>query len=186
MRSVFTRLFEPGFIGPLGIKNRIIMAPMVTHYITREGGVSDRLKEEGQRFLRALTDDPDQQGILIFGRSYNAFTRDANMGIPQKFASRGVPVIPFSFLPYEDEEIPAGTPFSAGEYVPDDLGVEGRRAAGDTVTTAGPAASCSPARVMLTLPSGSSSDRCITPDRRMSSISSSIFSRSTGTPKVES
>lgn len=42
MKSEFSKLFEPGFIGTLRVKNRIIMAPMVTHYITKEGGVSER------------------------------------------------------------------------------------------------------------------------------------------------
>jgi 2,4-dienoyl-CoA reductase-like NADH-dependent reductase (Old Yellow Enzyme family)/thioredoxin reductase len=41
MKSEFRKLFEPGFIGTLCVKNRIIMAPMVTHYSTEEGGVSE-------------------------------------------------------------------------------------------------------------------------------------------------
>ncbi len=43
--------------------------------------------------------------IAILGRPYNAFTRDANMGIPLKFSSRGFSVIPFDILPFEDSEI---------------------------------------------------------------------------------
>jgi 2,4-dienoyl-CoA reductase-like NADH-dependent reductase (Old Yellow Enzyme family)/thioredoxin reductase len=42
MTTECSRLFEPGFIGTLRVKNRIIMAPMITHYITKEGGVSEQ------------------------------------------------------------------------------------------------------------------------------------------------
>ena len=43
--------------------------------------------------------------IAILGRPYNAFTKDANMGIPKKFTSRGYSVIPFDMLPFEDTHI---------------------------------------------------------------------------------
>lgn len=43
--------------------------------------------------------------IALLGRPYNAFTIDANMGIPRKFTSRGYSVIPFDILPFEDKSI---------------------------------------------------------------------------------
>jgi predicted CoA-substrate-specific enzyme activase len=43
--------------------------------------------------------------IALLGRPYNAFTIDANMGIPRKFATRGYSVIPFDILPFADESI---------------------------------------------------------------------------------
>jgi predicted CoA-substrate-specific enzyme activase len=43
--------------------------------------------------------------IALLGRPYNAFTADANMGIPRKFATRGYSVIPFDILPFEDKSI---------------------------------------------------------------------------------
>ncbi|MBM4353812.1 MAG: activase [Deltaproteobacteria bacterium] len=45
----------------------------------------------------------DRPAIALLGRPYNAFTRDANMGIPRKFTSNGYTVIPFDILPFEDE-----------------------------------------------------------------------------------
>lgn len=42
--------------------------------------------------------------IAILGRPYNAFTQEANMGIPRKFTSRGYSVIPFDILPFDKEE----------------------------------------------------------------------------------
>jgi len=43
--------------------------------------------------------------ICTLGRPYNAFTPEANMGIPRKFTSRGYSIIPFDILPFHDEEI---------------------------------------------------------------------------------
>ena len=42
-------------------------------------------------------------GIVLVGRPYNAFSRTANMGVPRKFASAGVVIVPYDFLPYEGE-----------------------------------------------------------------------------------
>lgn len=37
------KLFEPGEIGNLKLKNRIIMAPMLTRFTTAEGGITDKM-----------------------------------------------------------------------------------------------------------------------------------------------
>jgi len=60
----------------------------------------------GLNFLHTLEEHSDRYGIVVFGRTYNAFVPEANMGIPRKFASRGVGVVPLTFLPLADE--PAG------------------------------------------------------------------------------
>ena len=41
--------------------------------------------------------------VILFGRSYNAFLDLANMGIPNKFASRGIMIIPFDMLDYDSD-----------------------------------------------------------------------------------
>ncbi|MDR3130305.1 MAG: acyl-CoA dehydratase activase [Treponema sp.] len=43
--------------------------------------------------------------IALLGRPYNAFTAEANMGIPRKFTTRGYTVVPFDILPFAEEEI---------------------------------------------------------------------------------
>ncbi len=43
--------------------------------------------------------------IALLGRPYNAFTKEANMGIPRKFTSRGYSVIPYDILPFEGNKI---------------------------------------------------------------------------------
>ncbi len=60
-------------------------------------------KARGKAILTELEADPRQIAVVLFGRSYNAFAGEANMGIPGKFASRGVRVIPWDFLPFEEE-----------------------------------------------------------------------------------
>ncbi len=54
------------------------------------------MNELGQQQLAEM--DKNETAIVMFGRSYNAFTRLGNMGIPRKFSSRGHRVIPFDFL----------------------------------------------------------------------------------------
>jgi 2,4-dienoyl-CoA reductase-like NADH-dependent reductase (Old Yellow Enzyme family)/thioredoxin reductase len=38
----FTKLFEPGKIGTMDLKNRVIYPPMVTHLVSEEGHITDR------------------------------------------------------------------------------------------------------------------------------------------------
>lgn len=58
-------------------------------------------KETGRKILRELEQDPEKIAVVLFGRGYNAFAKEANLGVPQKFASRGITVIPHDFLPYD-------------------------------------------------------------------------------------
>ncbi len=51
------------------------------------------MKEEGGRFMEMLRKDPDGFAVVILGRSYNAYVSETHMGIPHKFASRGIPVV---------------------------------------------------------------------------------------------
>jgi len=61
------------------------------------------MKAIGRQALAELADDPEKIAVVIFGRPYNAFSREAHMGIPHKFASRGMMVIPLDFIDYEKE-----------------------------------------------------------------------------------
>ena len=61
-----------------------------------------KIKELGKEFLKQI--EEEEFGVVLLGRSYNAFSSDANLGIPEKFASRGIPIVPFEALPYEGEE----------------------------------------------------------------------------------
>jgi predicted CoA-substrate-specific enzyme activase len=63
-------------------------------------------RELGRKVLREVAQHPDRIAIVLLGRPYNAFTRDANMGIPRKFISQGVTVIPFDMIFEDGAEIP--------------------------------------------------------------------------------
>jgi predicted CoA-substrate-specific enzyme activase len=63
-------------------------------------------RELGRTVLREMGENPDRIYVALMGRPYNAFTRDANMGIPRKFTSQGVTVVPFDMIFDEDAKIP--------------------------------------------------------------------------------
>lgn len=72
-------------------------------------------KEKQDEFLRRYAEmgktaleearAADRPVIALLGRPYNAFTKDANMGIPLKFTSRGYSIVPFDMLPFQNTEI---------------------------------------------------------------------------------
>ncbi|MFW3146758.1 MAG: acyl-CoA dehydratase activase [Thermoplasmatota archaeon] len=76
-----------------------------------------RFKKIGREVLKDIESDRGSMAIVLFGRSYNAFVKEANMGIPQKIASRGFYVIPYDFLPYEDEEMYRHMFWSQGQMI---------------------------------------------------------------------
>ena len=59
----------------------------------------------GKKTILDLEQNPDQIGVVLFGRPYNAFMPEANKGIPHKFASRGIKLIPVDFLDSKDAPI---------------------------------------------------------------------------------
>lgn len=64
-----------------------------------------RLRQAGAEALSWLDSHPDTIGIALFGRPYNAFTADANMGIPHKTASQGYIIIPHDMLPADAYDV---------------------------------------------------------------------------------
>jgi predicted nucleotide-binding protein (sugar kinase/HSP70/actin superfamily) len=58
----------------------------------------DGYRRRGRELLAEMRDRPDHLYVGLLGRPYNAFTRDANMGIPRKLTSRGVTVVPFDMI----------------------------------------------------------------------------------------
>ncbi len=62
-----------------------------------------QMKAIGKDVLAKLHDEPAKIGIVLFGRPYSALSKNANMGIPHKFASRGQLIIPWEFMNMEEE-----------------------------------------------------------------------------------
>ncbi|MBN1962986.1 MAG: activase [Deltaproteobacteria bacterium] len=60
-------------------------------------------RKRGAELLAEIQDNPEKLYVSLLGRPYNAFTRDANMGIPRKLISHGVTVVPFDMI-YNPED----------------------------------------------------------------------------------
>ncbi|HAV43483.1 TPA: activase [bacterium] len=69
------------------------------------------LKEKGREVLAALEPDPERFAVVLFSHPYNGLPSEANMAIPQKFASRGIDILPFELLPFEDALTEEGRDF---------------------------------------------------------------------------
>lgn len=71
----------------------------------------------GRDFLEQLAKEGRQKAVVLFGRPYNAFAKAVNMAIPGKFSSRDCPIIPYDFLPLEEEENMAGMYWASGQNI---------------------------------------------------------------------
>ncbi|HPS57929.1 MAG TPA: acyl-CoA dehydratase activase [Spirochaetota bacterium] len=89
--------------GPLGVSRSEIEKAFNIAF-TKQHDFFVKYKEIGLEALQKARES-DHPVIALLGRPYNAFTHDANMGIPRKFASRGYSVIPFDMLPFEESNI---------------------------------------------------------------------------------
>jgi len=69
---------------------------------SRQKSFEEDLKRLSEEFLKKV--EEAKTGVVIFGRAYNAFQSHANLGVPRKIASYGVPVASFDVLPFESEE----------------------------------------------------------------------------------
>ena len=76
-----------------------------------------KLKEMGSEVLEYLEDNPEEKAVVLFGRPYNAFVSEANMGIPHKFASRGELILSFDMLPLDDREVSDKMYWSMGQMI---------------------------------------------------------------------
>jgi len=70
--------------------------------VKKQKAVEKQFLEWGRETIRKLKES-NEIGILLLGRSYNAFPPETSQLIPKKLASMGVTVIPFDFL--EKEEV---------------------------------------------------------------------------------
>jgi predicted CoA-substrate-specific enzyme activase len=72
--------------------------------MSKQQQYSDAVHAMGKEALEEAR-KADRPVIATLGRPYNAFTPEANMGIPRKFTTRGYSIIPFDILPFHDEVI---------------------------------------------------------------------------------
>jgi predicted CoA-substrate-specific enzyme activase len=61
--------------------------------------MQNEFKQIGEKVLKELAKDENRFAMVLFGRSYNAFAKEANLNIPHKFASKNITILPHDFLP---------------------------------------------------------------------------------------
>jgi len=83
--------------------------------------VQDNLKQymikTGEKVIREIEEDPDRLGVILFGRPYNAYVPEGNKGIPHKFASRGITIIPVDFLDVKQYPVREHMYWSYGQII---------------------------------------------------------------------
>ncbi|MFP4162337.1 MAG: acyl-CoA dehydratase activase [Chitinispirillaceae bacterium] len=84
---------------------------------SRQRAFEKELQVHGQKALEYLESHQDTFGLVIFGRPYNAFASDANMGIPHKAGSRGYMVIPYDMLPSADYKVDKQMYWAMGQKI---------------------------------------------------------------------
>lgn len=82
--------------------NRFKAKKAYRYALAQQRKMMHEFREAGLQALEKLKKD-GKFGIVLFGRPYNSFAKEANLSIPNKFASRGITIIPFDFLPFENE-----------------------------------------------------------------------------------
>ncbi len=85
--------------------------------VARQKECQAEMKRIGRKVLSGLESEPDRICVVLFGRSYSAFAEEAHMGIPNKFASRGIQVLPFDFLSSENEKFPRHMYWGMGQRI---------------------------------------------------------------------
>lgn len=90
----------------LGIHKKQARAAF-THALERQIAWAAEMRRLGQKLLAELAEDPEQIAVVILSRPYNGCASEAHMGIPHKFASRGIRVLPLDCLYPAPEDAPS-------------------------------------------------------------------------------
>ncbi len=85
-------------------------------YMT-QADFDNELIQIGRKALKELEDNPEEFAIVLIGRPYNTFTEVANKGIPRKFASRGIKVIPYDMLEFRNEPLDENQYWESGKKI---------------------------------------------------------------------
>ena len=76
-----------------------------------------RMKELGKQAMSELETTGSRFGMVLFGRPYNAFAGEANLGIPHKFSSKGLMIIPHDILPSDNLPVQKDMYWHAGRQI---------------------------------------------------------------------
>lgn len=89
----------------IGIKDLDRAVEAFEYAVKMQNDFREEMFQIGSDFLEILESDPEKIAMVLIGRPYNSFIDTANKGIPQKYASRGVYVVPYDMFDYRDKVI---------------------------------------------------------------------------------
>lgn len=101
----------------LGIKDVEKIKQAYKKAYTMQADFDNELLEIGRKAMADLENHPDEYAIVLVGRPYNSFTEIANKGIPRKFASRGVKIIPYDMLEFRNEIVDDNQYWESGKKI---------------------------------------------------------------------
>ena len=101
----------------LGINDAPKIKSAFNYALKMQEDYQNELFNMGKEFLNFLGNNPDEMAIVLVGRPYNAFTEFANKGIPKKFASRGIYVVPFDMFDYRNEVVDDNQYWEGGKKI---------------------------------------------------------------------
>lgn len=100
----------------IGINDKQRINDAIEKAILKQTEFKRELLKRGREFLDKL-DESDDYAIVLVGRPYNSFTGLANKGIPQKFASRGIHIVPYDMLESTEETIDTDMYWESGKKI---------------------------------------------------------------------
>ncbi|MFP4529056.1 MAG: acyl-CoA dehydratase activase [Candidatus Kapaibacterium sp.] len=101
----------------MGIKDRAAVEKAYNHAAEMQRQFQDELWEMGREFMNYLESNPDEFAMVLIGRPYNTFADSANKGIPRKFASRGIHVLPYEMFDYRGLPIEDNMYWESGKKI---------------------------------------------------------------------
>ncbi|MGE5805880.1 MAG: acyl-CoA dehydratase activase-related protein, partial [Ignavibacteria bacterium] len=101
----------------MGIENEEKIKEAFRYALKIQDDYQNELFAMGKEFTEFLKKHPEEIAIVLVGRPYNSFTELANKGIPKKFASRGVYVVPFDMFDYRKEIVDDNQYWEGGKKI---------------------------------------------------------------------
>ena len=101
----------------LGIKDTAKVTQIFKDSVKIQIEYQNALIELGKEAMAKVESDPEQFAMMLIGRPYNTFADNANKGIPQKFASRGIYVMPYDIFEFRDQPIDDNMYWEGGKKI---------------------------------------------------------------------
>lgn len=101
----------------LGVKDAGTIKAAYDFAVAKQKEYMQEMNATAKKFMEELEKNPQDFAIVLFGRPYNSFIDVANKGIPQKFASRGVYIIPYDMFDYHNEFVNPDMYFEVGKKI---------------------------------------------------------------------